>query len=188
LAKKVSAVLTPEKVDMETDERDNITVDMKSPANEYEFQKLNADFGKNLGRLREEYMRKADEILHADRYGLNMAKRRNRLWMWFDRKTKFRIFPKILLAATALTVTAIVCYFELASFRHLFGDYGPDACRGIILLTFALVAEVLSCIAAFSSRSRNDEEEFPMCLDIVTNPAFKNLECNVYHERTTGHR
>ena len=188
MAKKVSAVLTPEKVDMETDERDNITVDMKSPANEYEFQKLNADFGKNLGRLREEYMRKADEILHADRYGLNMAKRRNRLWMWFDRKTKFRIFPKTLLGLTALTVTAIVCYFELVSFRHLFGDYGPDACRGIILLTFALVAEVLSCIAAFSSRSRNDEEEFPMCLDIVTNPAFKNLECNVYHEKHDNHR
>ncbi len=185
---KVSAVLTPEKVDMKTEESENITADMKNPANECEFQKLNADLDKNLGRLREEYERKAEEILHADRYGLNMAKRRNRLWMWFDRKTKFRIFPKILLAATALTVTAIVCYFELASFRHLFGDYRPDACRGIILLTFALVAEVLSCIAAFSSGSRNDEEEFPMCLDIVTNPAFKNLECNVYHEGTAGHR
>ena len=188
MAKKVAAILTPEKVDMETDERDNITIDMKNRANEYEFQKLNADFDRKLDRLSGEYKRKADEIFQADHYCLNMEKRRNRLWMWFDGKTRFRIFPKILLAATALTVTAIVCYFELASFRHLFGDYGPDACRGIILLTFALVAEVLSCIAAFSSGSRNDEEEFPMCLDIVTNPAFKNLECNVYHERTTGHR
>ena len=161
---------------------------MKNPANEYEFQKLNADFDRKLDRLSEEYKHKTDEILHADRYGLNMAKGRNRLWMWFDRKTKFHIFPKILLGLTAFTVTAIVCYFEVASFPHLFGDYGPDDCQGIILLSFALVAEICCSIAVFSSGSRNGDEEFPMCLDIVTNPAFKNLECNVYHEKHGNHR
>ena len=97
MAKKVAAVLTPEKVDMETDERDNIIVDMKNPANEYEFQKLNADFDKKLDRLSDEYKRKADEIFHADRYGLNMEKRRNRLWMWFDRKTGYQLIPKIVI-------------------------------------------------------------------------------------------
>jgi hypothetical protein len=180
MGKKVSAVLTPENVDTETDERDNITVDMKSPANEYEFQKLNDDFDRKLGRLRGAYKRKADEILHADRYGLNMAKRRSRLWMWFDRKTKFRIFPKILLALMALTVIAIVCYFELASFPHLFGDYRPDDCLGIFILVPALVIEILGFIAVFSSGQEN--QEFPIYLDVVTNPAFKDLECNVYHE------
>ena len=164
--------MTPEKVDMETDERDNITVDMKSPANEYEFQKLNADFDKNLGRLRAEYMRKADEILHADRYSLSMARRRNRLWMWFDRKTKFRIFPKILLGLTALTVTAII--YQIG--------FGYD--EGIaMLLSFALVAEVCSCIAIFSSGQKGDENPFQMSIDLVTNPAWKDLECNVYHKK-----
>ena len=43
---------------------------MKNPANEYEFQKLNADFDRKLDRLSDEYKRKADEIFHADRYGL----------------------------------------------------------------------------------------------------------------------
>ena len=181
-------IIARENVDMETDERDNIIVDMKNRANEYEFHKLNADFDRKLDRLSGEYKRKADEIFQADHYGLNMEKRRNRLWMWFDRKTKFRIFPKILLAVMALTVAAIVCYFEMGSFPHLFGDYGPDDCQGIILLSFALVAEICCTIAVFSSGSANGDEEFPMCLDIVTNPAFKNLECNVYHEKHDNHR
>ncbi len=70
---------------------------MKNPANEYEFQKLNADFDKKLDRLSDEYKRKADEIFHADRYGLDMQKRRNRLWMWFDRKTRYQLVPKIVI-------------------------------------------------------------------------------------------
>jgi len=186
LARKVSAVPTPEKVDMETDERDNITVDMKMPANEYEFQKLNADFDRKLDCLSEQYKRKADEIFQADRYRLNMEKRRNRLWMWLDRKTKFRIFPKILLALTAITVIAIICYFELASFPHLFGDYRPDDCMGVFILVPALVIEILCCIALFSSRQ--ESQEFPIHPDIVTDPAFKDLRCNVYHEEPSKHR
>jgi hypothetical protein len=160
--------------------------DMKNPANKYEFQKLNADFDTKFDRLSEEYKRKADEILHADRYGLDMKKRRNRLWMWFDRKTKFRIFPKILLALTTLTVAAIPCYFKLASFPHLFGDYRPDDCMGVFILSPALVIEILCCIAVFSSGQEN--QEFPMYLDVVTNPAFKDLECNVYHEGSSKRR
>ena len=77
---------------------------MKNPTNEYEFQKLNADFDKRLDRLSDEYKRKADEIFHADRYGLNMEKRRNRLWMWFDRKTGYQIVPKIVIISFGLTV------------------------------------------------------------------------------------
>ena len=115
-----------------------------------------------------------------------MEKRRNRLWMWFDRKTKFRIFPKILLALTALTVIAIICYFELASFPHLFGDYRPDDCMGVFILVPALVIEMLCCIAVFSSRQ--ESQEFPIYPDIVTDPAFKDLRCNVYHEEPSKHR
>jgi len=145
---------------------------MKNPVNEYEFQKLNADFDRKLDRLSDAYKRKADEIFQADRYGLNMEKQRNRLWMWFDRKTKFRIFPKILLAAMALTVAAIIYQIE----------FGYD--EGIaLLLSFALVAEVCSCIAIFSSGQKGDENPFQMSIDLVTNPAWKDLECNVYHKK-----
>ena len=149
---------------------------MKNPANEYEFQKLNADFDRKLDRLGEEYMRKADEIFRADRYGLDMAKRRNRLWMWFDRKTKFRIFPKILLAAMALTIAAII--YQIG--------FGYD--EGIAtLLSFALVAEVCSCIAVFSFGRQGDENPFQMSIDLVTNPAWKDLECNVYHRKDNSY-
>ena len=72
--------------------------------NEYEFQKLNADFDKKLDRLSEEYKRKTDEIFHADRYGLNMEKRRNRLWMWFDRKTGYQLIPKIVIISFLVTL------------------------------------------------------------------------------------
>jgi len=161
-----------ENVDIRIDEGDNITVNMKNPANKYEFQKLNADFDRKLDRLSGEYKRKADEIFRADQYGLNMEKRGNRLWMWFDRKTKFRIFPKILLAAMALTVAAIIYQIR----------FGHD--EGIaMLLSFALVGEVCSCIAVFSSEEKDNENPFEMSIDLVTNPAWKDLKCNVYHRK-----
>jgi hypothetical protein len=86
---------------------------MRNPANEYEFQKLNADFDKELDRLGEEYKRKADEIFHADRNGLDMN-RRNRLWTWFDRKTGYQLVPKIVIISFGVTVIllAIVFYFD----------------------------------------------------------------------------
>ncbi len=149
---------------------------MKNPANEYEFQKLNADFDRKLDRLGEKYKRKADEIFQADRYGLNMEKRGNRLWMWFDRKTNFRILPKILLAAMAFTVAAIVYQT----------GFGYD--EGIaMLLSFALVAEVCSCIAIFSSGQKGHENPFQMSIDLVTNPAWKDLECNVYNRKNDSY-
>ena len=88
---------------------------MKNPANEYEFQKLNADFDKKLDRLGDEYKRKADEIFHADRYGLDMEKRRNRLWMWFDRKTGYQLVPKIVIISFLLILGLFSCR-DAASF------------------------------------------------------------------------
>ena len=117
---------------METDESDNITVDMKNPANEYEFQKLNADFDKKLDRLSEEYKRKADEIFHADRYGFDMAKRRNRLWMWFDRKTGYQIIPKIVIISFLVTISLFsalcVLLLRLQHRNAFFGKYGSSLC------------------------------------------------------------
>ena len=81
---------------------------MKNPTNEYEFQKLNADFDKRLDRLSDEYKRKADEIFHADRYGLDMEKRRNRLWMWFDRKTGYQIVPKIVIISFVVILVILL--------------------------------------------------------------------------------
>ena len=90
---------------------------MKNPTNEYEFRKLNADFDKRLDRLSDEYKRKADEIFHADRYGLDMQKRRNRLWMWFDRKTGYQIVPKIVIISF-LVILGLFSVVVLLGFRY----------------------------------------------------------------------
>ena len=83
-----------------------------------------------------------------------------------------RYFMPALLAAMALTVAAIIYQIE----------FGYD--EGIaLLLSFALVAEVCSCIAIFSSGQKGDENPFQMSIDLVTNPAWKDLECNVYHKK-----
>ena len=93
---------------------------MKNPTNEYEFQKLNADFDRKLDRLSDKYKRKADEIFHADHYGLNMEKRRNRLWMWFDRKTGYQIVPKIVI----ISFLVILGLFSLVMLLRLSLQYG----------------------------------------------------------------
>src|SRR5208337_2350001 len=90
---------------------------MKNPTNEYEFQKLNADLDKKLDRLSDEYKRKADEIFHADRYGLNMEKRGNRLWMWFDRKTGYQLIPKIVIISF-LMILGLFSVVVLLGFRY----------------------------------------------------------------------
>ena len=95
---------------------------MKSTVNEYEFQKLNADFDKKLDQLSEEYKRKTDEILHADRYGLDTDKRRNRLWMWFDRKTGYQLVPKIVIISFGVILgmfSVVVLRVFPASLRKL---------------------------------------------------------------------
>jgi hypothetical protein len=154
---------------------------MRHPDNSYEFDKLNARFDRKMDHLKRTYDIEAQNIFRADSVGTSI-RRRNPLWAWFDRKTKFRIFPKILLALTPLTFGAIVYYIVSPTFPHLFGDYSPDDCRGIFILVPGLVAELLCCIAVFSSGQGNDNP-FQMSIDLVTNPAWKDLECNVYHRK-----
>jgi hypothetical protein len=158
---------------------------MRHPDNSYEFEKLNAQFDRKFDRLKHDYDRRAQNIFRADSIGTS-ARRRNPLWAWFDRKTKFRVFPKIMLALTALTFGAIVFYIETPSFRHLFGDYSSSECTGLFILIFGLIAEACYCIVVFFPGHGN--QEFPIYLDVVTNPAFKDLECNVYHEKPDDSR
>ena len=82
---------------------------MRHPDNSYEFDKLNARFDRKMDHLKRTYDIEAQNIFRADSVGTSI-RRRNPLWAWFDRKTKFRIFPKILLALTPLTFGAIVYY------------------------------------------------------------------------------
>ena len=156
---------------------------MKNPTNEYEFRKLNADFDKRLDRLSDEYKRKADEIFHADRNGLSMKKRRNRLWMWFDRKTRYQIVPKIVIISFGVTVILLSIVMILLLRYNMESLFSMDLGVAFLILGLLLGGEIVVLLAVLQElagyRPRRN-----ISLDIVTNPAWKNLKCNVWHRET----
>jgi len=156
---------------------------MKNPANEYEFQKLNADFDKKLDQLSDEYKRKADEIFHADCYGPDAQKRRNRLWTWFDRKTRYQIVPKIVIFSFMVTlglVSLLLVLFVRYDIETLFSINLPAV---FVLLSLMLGGEILVLIAVLEDLAgyRSDDNTL---MDVVTNPGWKRLKWNVWHRKT----
>jgi hypothetical protein len=154
---------------------------MKNPANEYEFQKLNADFDKKLDRLSEEYKRKADEIFQADRSGLKTAKRRNRLSMWFDRKTGYQIVPKIVIISFGVTVIllAIVMTLILRYNLETLFSINLGAVFGILGLLFIGELIVVLQISGELEGCHADPST-----NIVTSPVWRHLKCNIWHRET----
>jgi hypothetical protein len=158
---------------------------MKSSTNEYEFQKLNADFDKRLDRLSDEYKHRADEIFHADQYGLDMQKRRNRLSMWFDRKTGYQIVPKIVIISFVV-ILGLFLFVVLLGFRYNMETlFSINLGAAFILLSLMLGGNLLVLLAVLRElagyRPRRN-----VSLDIVTNPAWKRLKCNVWHRERDG--
>ncbi len=154
---------------------------MKNPANEYEFQKLNADFDRKLDRLNEEYKRKAGEIFQADRYGLDMTKRRSRLWMWFDRKTGYKVIPKIAIISFGVTVIllAIVMVLFLRYEMESLFSINLGAVFGVLSLLFTGELIVVLQISGELEGCRNDPS-----MNIVTSPVWRHLKCNIWHRET----
>ncbi len=126
---------------------------MKNPANEYEFQKLNADFDEKLDRLSDKYKRKADEIFHADRYGLDMDKRRNRLWMWFDRKTGYKLLPKVVSVMFLATIALLGLVFFLV-YHNVETILSVDMGAVIVSLSLAMLGEIIILISIFGESFR----------------------------------
>jgi hypothetical protein len=156
---------------------------MKNPANEYEFQKLNADFDKKLDRLSEEYKRKADEIFHADRCGLDMQKTRNRLWTWFDRKTGYQLIPKMVIFSFMVTlglVSLLLVLFIRYDIETLFSINLPAV---FVLLSLLLGGETLVLLAVLEDLAGYRYDDTAL-MDLVTNPAWKRLKWNVWHRKT----
>ncbi|OPY70762.1 MAG: hypothetical protein A4E57_00379 [Syntrophorhabdaceae bacterium PtaU1.Bin034] len=154
---------------------------MKNPANEYEFEKLNADFDKKLDRLNEEYKRRVDEIFRADRSGLDMN-RRNRLWMWFDRKTGYQLVPKIVIISFGVTVIllAIVMVLLLRYDIETLFSINLGVAFGVLSLLFT---GELIVVLQVSGELEGGHHDGPS-MDIVTSPAWRRLKCNVWHRET----
>jgi hypothetical protein len=156
---------------------------MKNPTNEYEFQKLNADFDERLDRLSDEYKRKAGEIRHADRYGLDMQKRRNRLWMWFDRKTGYQLVPKIVIISF-LVILGLFSVVVLLGFRYDMDTFLSINLHGAFILLGLMLGGNLLVLLAVLEELAGYRPRKNASTDIVTNPAWKRLKCNVWHRET----
>ena len=128
---------------------------MKKDQKEYEFQKLNAAF-------------------YTDHYSLDSKKRRNRLWMWFDRVTRYSLIPKIIVAMTPVTLTLVVVGF-LTNATEKYGAYRADIV--LMILTILLFCEGAFLLAFFLAIP------YDYNLDVTSNPAFKNLQGNAWHKR-----
>jgi len=156
---------------------------MKNPANEYEFQKLNADFDKRLDQLSDKYKRKAGEIFHADRYGLDVQKRRNRLWTWFDRKTRYQIVPKIVIISF-LVILGLFSVVVLLGFRYSMETlFSINLGAAFILLGLMLGGNLLVLLAVLEDLAGHPHDD-TILMDVVTNPAWKRLKCNIWHRET----
>jgi len=156
---------------------------MKNPANGYEFQKLNADFDRKLDRLREEYMRRADEILRADRFGPDTRKGKNRFWMWFDRRTGYKLLPKVVSAMFFATVALLGLVFFLV-YHDVETVLSVDMGGVIVALSLAMLGEVIVLISIFGETSGLHSGD--ALSNAMLNPGLHHLKGNIWH-RDTDH-
>ena len=128
---------------------------MKNAEKEYEFQKLN-------------------HVFYTDHYNLDMKKRRNRLWMWFDRVTRYSLIPKIIVAMTPVTLALVLVGF-MTNVTERYGAYHADAVH--LILMILLFCEGVFLVGLFLNIP------YDYNYDVIANPAFKDLEENAWHER-----
>jgi hypothetical protein len=154
---------------------------MKNPTNEYEFQKLNADFDRKFDRLSGEYKRKANEIFYADRYGLDMEKRKNRLWMWFDRKTGYKLLPKVVSVMFLTTIALLGLVFFLA-YHNVEAILSVDMGAVIVALSLAMLGEIIIIVNIFGETSGLHSGD--ALGNAMLNPGLHHLKGNIWHRDT----
>jgi len=158
---------------------------MKLTDKQYKFDKLNAKFDRDLDRLKDNYSREAEMLKFGDAQELDMATRRNRLWMWFDRKTKYRLLPKILILVLVLCIG--VDAMLMAAMMQWKIDFIGSIDLGVMaLLLHLIIPGMVVCLAGvfanINGRSVNRLQDnlfnkYPS----VTDPAWHDLEENVWH-------
>lgn len=160
---------------------------MKNTDNQYLFDKLNDKFDRDLDRLKDSYDREAKMLMYGDASGLNMTKRRNRLWMWFDRKTRYRLLPKVLIFTIAILTIVDATLYALQIYWKI--DYiGPIEFGAVcILLNLVIPALMIVLQGVYRNIDGYTGDYVYTAQDLcrryptVCDPAYKDLECNAYH-------
>ncbi len=158
---------------------------MRFTDNEYEFEKLNTKFDRDLDRLKDDYSRKAESLMYGDAAGLNMTKRRNRLWMWFDRKTRYKLLPKILIFAI-LACVSIDAVLMALMIKWDVNHIGSIELGAVSLLLNLIIPGMALCLqGVFANLSGHAggslEKDVWNRYPTVTDPAWHDLEENIYH-------
>ncbi|MBP7526413.1 MAG: hypothetical protein KA801_00715 [Syntrophorhabdaceae bacterium] len=158
---------------------------MKLIDNQYKFSKLNAKFDRDLDRLKDKYNREAAMLMYGDAQGLDMTTRRNRLWMWFDRKTKYQLLPKILILVLVLCIG--VDAILMAAMMQWEVDFIGSIDLGVVALLLHLTIPGMAvCLAGvfanINGRSVNNlQDNLFNKYPTVTDPAWQDLKENVWH-------
>ena len=150
---------------------------MKNTDNQYLFDKLNDKFDRDLDTLKERYDREAQMLMYGDASGLNMTKRRNRLWMWFDRKTQFNIFAKIIVMAFVVSVILFIIGLAINVIGTKYGG-------AVMLLLFAIMAGTgIGILGMIFNRNCQNQRDYYYDNPTITSPFFSDLEGNIWHQR-----
>ena len=158
---------------------------MKNTDNQYLFDKLNDKFDRDLDRLKDSYDREAKMLMYGDASGLNMTKRRNRLWMWFDRKTRYRLLPKVLIFTIAILTAVEIAIWKIMDYKSY---YGPIEFGCIFLVLFLVIPGLMIVlqgvyrnIDGYTGDYMYTAQDLCRRYPTVCDPAYEDLECNAYH-------
>ena len=103
--------------------------------------------------------------------------------MWFDRKTRYQLIPKIVIFSFVVTlglVSSVLVLFIRYDMETLFSI---NLRAVFVLLSLHAGGEILVLLAVLYElagyRPRRNAS-----MDVVTNPAWRHLRCNVWHRET----
>ena len=125
-------------------------------------------------------------INRADHCGLYMKTRRNRVWIWFDRKTGYRLFPKamILTFLTTAALLGLVVLFIRHNIDMLFSVDLVVVGMVLALIAFGEGIVLLRISGEGSTYRRGTSNE----MITITSPFFRHLEGNIWHHDSDNSR
>lgn len=161
---------------------------MKNTDNQYLWDELNNKFDRDLDALKERYDRDVELLAMADARGLNMMKKWNLLWVWFDRKTGYRFLPKILVFVIILSVSLSVAV-HMAMLLWKIEYIGSIDLGVVVLLSYLIIPGMIVCFAGLIANrhvTNNMGNDIWNKYPTVTDPAWHDLEENIYHRSEQG--
>jgi hypothetical protein len=98
----------------------------------------------------------------------------HRFWSWFDRVTRYSLIPKIIVVLTPMTFLLVLAGFMTNITQRLLGYHAGTIQVILMILLFCEGMFLLGLLV---------DVPYDYNCNVVTNPAFEDLEENAWHER-----